>query len=451
MNTTSLKHSGLGFVGKGIQYKIVKRLFSPYRKYKKMLNDSQWWPLERLQDYQLERLKIMVETAYNYTPYYRAIMEIFDIRPQDIQSLEDIKKFPVLEKEVVRQNYNIMISDKCIRSLLYEAHTSGSTGTPLRLFRNLDNVGFEHAMLMRQWEWAGLGHNDRYASIKGDLFSSRRIGRKLFWAFSPADNRLYMSSYHLSPQNVEYYMDALKKYKITAIEAYPSSLYALAKYLLVGNKRFPLKACLTTSETLVDEQRAIIEEAFQCKVFDYYGMAERVAAIHTCEKHNYHIVPEYSLVEFVESDQLNPGNFELLGTSLSNLAMPLIRYRVGDVIRPGNRTCECGRQYPVVERIVGRTDDYVVTPSGKLIGRLDHIFKGIDNVIEAQIYQPSVENLVLRVVPDPTFSARDKDRIIAKLRDRVGEKMNFTVEQVESIERGSSGKLKSVLSEVSVF
>lgn len=246
-------------------------------------------------------------------------------------------------------------------------------------------------------------------------------------------------------------MDALKKYKITAIEAYPSSLYALAKYLLVGNKRFPLKACLTTSETLVDEQRAIIEEAFQCKVFDYYGMAERVAAIHTCEKHNYHIVPEYSLVEFVESDQLNPGNFELLGTSLSNLAMPLIRYRVGDVIRPGNRTCECGRQYPVVERIVGRTDDYVVTPSGKLIGRLDHIFKGIDNVIEAQIYQPSVENLVLRVVPDPTFSARDKDRIIAKLRDRVGEKMNFTVEQVESIERGSSGKLKSVLSEVSVF
>ena len=451
MQRSEWKKTGIGYLVKGIQYKVVKRLSSPYKKYKRLLAESQWWSKEELEVYQFNRLKMIVETAYRFTPFYRGLMEIFDIHPKDIQSLGDIKKFPILEKEDVRRNFNEMISDRTLRGFLYEAHTSGSTGKPLRLYRNLDNIGFEHAMLMRQWQWAGLDHNDRYASIKGDMFSQNRIDHNTYWAFSPVDNRLYMSSYHLSKENTKFYLSALQKYDIVAIEGYPSSLYALAKYLLAKNIRYSLKAILTTSETLVPSQKSIIEEAFQCKVFDYYGMAERVAAIHTCEKGSYHVVPEYSLTEFVDSDELTSGNYELVGTSLSNLAMPIIRYRVGDVVRHKNTTCSCGRVYPVVDRIIGRTDDYVVTPSGKLIGRLDHIFKGINNVIEAQIYQPDTENLVLRVVPDPTFTAKDSDQIIEKLQDRVGERMQFTVEQVESIQRGSTGKLKSVLSEVSIL
>jgi phenylacetate-CoA ligase len=451
MHHAELKRTGLFYLGKGIQYKIVKRVLTPYQKYRKFLEKSQWWSKEELDNYQANRLRVIVEAAYRNTPYYKALFDIFDIRPKDIQSLDDFKKVPILEKEDVRRNYNELISDKATRGLLYEAHTSGSTGKPLRVYRDLDNIGFEHAALMRQWKWAGLDHNDRYASLKGDLFSFMRIRREIYWAYSPVEKKLHMSSYHISAENAKHYLAALRKYNIVAIEGYPSSLFALAKYLLAKNIKYSLKSILTTSETIVPIQRSIIEEAFQCKVFDYYGMAERVAAIHTCEKESYHLIPEYSLTELVESDETSPGHFELIGTSLSNMAMPLIRFRIGDVVRPGNKKCACGRAYPVIDKIVGRTDDYVITPSGKLIGRLDHIFKGINNVIEAQIYQPDTKNLILRIVPDPTFSDKDSDQIIEKLQDRVGEDMRFSVEQVESIEREGSGKLKSVLSEVSVL
>ncbi len=451
MKLVELKNSNLGFMGIGLRYKIVKRLLSPYGKYKEFLAESQWWSKEKLEAFQLQKLQKVVETAYKYTPYYRATMEIFDVTPDDINSLDDISRMPILEKEDVRCNSDKMISDTAIKALHYEAHTSGSTGKPLRLYRNLDNIGFEHAMLMRQWQWAGLEHNDRYACIKGDIMSSSKIRNNEFWAYSPLDNRLYMSSYHIKDENLKYYLAALKKYKVVGVEGYPSSLFALAKYMLAKNERFTVRAVLTTSETLLPFQKEVIMDAFQCKVFDYYGMAERIAAIHTCDHGNYHLVPEYSLVEYIQGDGLRKGNYELIGTSLSNLSMPLIRYRVGDVIRPGNKSCTCGRAYPVIDTIAGRTDDYVVTPSGKLIGRLDHIFKGISNVIEAQVYQPDIKNLILRIVPDANFTNKDTEQILNKLQLRVGEKMDFSVEQVDSIKRGRTGKLKSVLSEVSAF
>jgi phenylacetate-CoA ligase len=452
MGRVEIRNIELGITANGFRNVLVKRFLSPYKKFSSFLQKSQWWSWERIKEYQLESLKEILKVAYEHTPYYRGLMEVYDVNPYALTSFEDIERLPLLKKEDIRLHHHEMISDAKFYSMLYKCHTSGTSGKPLTLYRDLENVGFEHALLMRQWQWAGLKPNDRYVSIKGDLISEDKTDNGIFWNFSIAENKLYMSSYHLSEKNADHYIRALQKHNPLAIEGYPSSVSALAKFVRDRGIRIPMKAVLTTSETLSPEQKALIESAFDCQVYDYYGMAERVAAIHTCEEGSYHLIPEYSYVEFVDKDYLSDGYCELVGTSLNNKAMPVIRYRMSDVVKPGRRSCSCGREFPVIESIAGRQDDYIVTPSGKLIGRLDHVFKGAENLVEAQLYQPDRENLVLRLVPDKYYdAARDGKMILAKLKQRLGEAMNLEIESVASIPRGGRGKFKAVISEVNGF
>ena len=451
MKTMNFQDVNLGVTLNGLKHALVKRVISPSRKYRNFLRQSQWRSARALQHYQLKQLQSLVELAYFHVPYYRGTMQVFDVKPEDIQSLEDLSRLPFVEKDMVRRRYQDFLSSKLSSPALYKCHTSGTTGTPLTLYRDLRNIGFEYAMLSRQREWAGLKPDDRYATLKGELLASRSVNRGKYWSLNIAENKLIMSSYHLSQTTAESYVEALRHYNVEAIDGYPSSIYALAKFMLERNIRLPLKAILTSSETLVPEQKSIIEAAFNCYVYDYYGMAERIAAVHTCEYGSYHVVPEYSIVEFLRTSTLSDSHYEIVGTSLTNRAMPLIRYRVGDIAEVSNDTCKCGRSYPVIRGIVGRTDDYVVTPSGKLVGRLDHIFKGAQHLIQAQLYQPDRDRIILRIVPDKSFTQRDADFILKKLNNRLGERMEFHVENVPFIARTARGKIKSVVSDVEVF
>ncbi len=451
MSTANLTSMNLGTTVNGLRNILIKRVLSPYAKYKDFLQESQWWAEGQLAEYQLEQLSTTIKNAYAGVPYYRGLFDIYDVRPENIRSLNDIANLPILEKEDVRRHHAEMVSRAQIFPVLYKCHTSGTTGKPLTLYRDLRNVGFEHAILARQWQWAGLGRNERYATLKGEITSPARISIGRYWEQSPAENKLILSSYHLSAKTVDQYLAALRKNKILGIEGYPSSIYALARFLLERDMQLPMKAILTTSETLTQKQKSAIEKAFACRVFDYYGMAERVAAIHTCEHGRYHLVPEYSLVEFIKTDRLGDGCLELVGTSFNNRAMPLIRYRTGDIVKPGNEQCPCGRAYPVVKSIIGRKDDYIVTPSGKLVGRLDHIFKGVQHLVEAQLYQPDKERVVLRIVADKDYRRRDGQEILEKLQQRLGEEMLLEIENVASIPRNGRGKFKAVVSKVNGF
>lgn len=448
MNSNDWKNLNFGFTLTGVRNVLIKRVLSPYRKYNDLLHRSQYWPAERLVEYQWARLQSVIQRAFRAVPYYRGLMAVYGIDPKAIHSFSDVQMIPLLEKEQVRRNPRDLIAEDMISPILYKCHTSGTTGKPLTLYRDLHNVGFEHALLTRQRLWAGLCPNSRIATLKGEMPQSTRTQKGRYWHYSWAENKLVMSSYHLSEGTALAYIKALQRFGPEGMDGYPSSIFLLARFFLSRNQILPLKAVLTSSETLTSEQRATIEQAFQCRVFDYYGMAERVAAVHTCEKGSYHLVPEYSYVEFLRNSRLPDDQYEIIGTSFTNRAMPLIRYRIGDVIKPGHQTCSCGRHYPVIEGILGRTDDYIVTPSGKLIGRLDHIFKGAQNLIEAQIYQPDSRHLILRIVPDKSFQKGDADKILQNLQWRVGEPMEFEVESLKAIPRNGRGKFKAVVSDV---
>ena len=301
--------------------------------------------------------------------------------------------------------------------------------------------------------WAGLSPWERCATLRGELLPQNTLKKVHFWKFSMLENKLVMSAYHLSEANADTYINALQTYRPHSLEGFPSAIYALAKFMLARNIRLKMKAVLTTSETLLNDQKVVIQEAFKCQVFDYYGMAERVAAIHTCEKGRYHIIPEYSVVEYLKNPDLPKGCYELVGTSLTNMANPLIRYKVGDVVELSKEKCPCGRHYQVIDSIIGRSSDYIVTPKGKLVGRaaLDHLFKGSQNVVHAQFYQPEINRIVLRIVPGRCFKIRDAQYILKKLERRLGEGISYEIESLKEIPRGGRGKLQSVISKVNTL
>ena len=198
-------------------------------------------------------------------------------------------------------------------------------------------------------------------------------------------------------------------------------------------------------------QRAEIEKAFSCRLMDWYGASEMVANIVQCEQGSYHIRPEYGVVEVLKADgsPALPGEEgTLVGTGLNNRAMPLIRYRVGDNVVRRAGICPCGRGGDLVEKITGRVEDVIVTPDGRWLTRLDHIFKGIHGVEEAQLVQEVPAELRIRLVRKPEFGPHDEQEILANLRSRLGNEINLKFEYLDQIPRTKSGKFRFVVSRV---
>src|SRR5207245_8807816 len=158
-------------------------------------------------------------------------------------------------------------------------------------------------------------------------------------------------------------------------------------------------------------------------------------------------IPEYGITEFVANGSgETSGLCEIVATGFTNLAMPLLRYRTGDYARiVQDAACSCGRAFPVVEEILGRRDDFVVTASGALAGRLDHVFKGLSDIVEAQIIQESDGKIRVLVVPGERFSVKMRQMIVENIRQRVGE-LPVAVEEVRQIPRGLNGKFRAVVS-----
>ena len=197
----------------------------------------------------------------------------------------------------------------------------------------------------------------------------------------------------------------------------------------------------------------MIERAFGCKVYNYYGNGESCAHIAECEKGSLHMKPEHSYVELLDHNN-EPVEADsegrLVGTAFLNYAMPLVRYDIGDVaVVSKNQTCPCGRSGILVDRVVGRVEDYVVTPDGRFVGRLDHLFKDAINVRMAQIAKDSIDKIVIRIVKEPGYTKKDECSILNEARTRLGKQINIDIEYPAEIPRERNGKFRFVVSQIS--
>ncbi len=421
-----------------------------FRQTLSFLQESQFWPNDRLREYQVQRRDEFLRRALEISEYYRT-------RPAYAGALSggNFGGLPLLPKAEVHQHVH-EIARRDLRSTPHRwAHTSGTTGTSLGFPVSMDAFQREYAYraLHNSWGGVSLHGRDKIAFCAGHPVAFIERQHPPFWTYDLANNMLMLSSYHLTGKNLPHYIRELERFQPLMISGYPSSLYLLAlAYEKYGTGKLHLRSAFTSSETLFDFQRQKISSAFGTKVLNYYGNTEVSANGMECEFGTLHLKMEYSFVEVLNARNkaCAPGEAgRLICTGFGNEAFPLIRYEIGDTVTlAANQECRCGRSGLLLDGLIGRVEDYVVTPDGRLVGRLDHIFKETENVQQAQIIQHSTDEIILRIVRNDRYCSQDEEVLVAAARSRLGRSIVIRFEYVESIPRTANGKSRFIESSI---
>ena len=416
-------------------------------RFRRFLAENEKRKPQEIEAWQLTKLQEILKHAYSQVPYYHCAFDKYNVKPSDLHHLSDLKKFPILTKETVRGDARSLQAKDFHKYDPVESYTSGSTGTALKFFLDRDTNVLEFASLWRIFNWAGYHFGNRFCDLRGRTLSKDRL-----WSYDLRLNSLNLSSFNFKKEKMALYARLLKLFRPVMIRGYPSSISLLAQWFSeLGINDIHPKTVVTSSETLLEHQRKIIEKVFDCKVLDYYGQMERVCLISQCPQGSYHIHPEYGFVEILneKGEPVKPGEVgEIVATSLHNKAMPFIRYRTRDLATFSNNHCLCDLPYKTIGKIYGRIEDIVVTPDGRYVGRLDAAFKYSAGIRYAQIVQDDVKSITVKIVKDDNYSQEDTQKILAELRKRLGDIIKINIKFVKQISTTQAGKFKFVISKV---
>jgi len=424
------------------------RYGSVYRQTRRALAASERAARDELGRLQAQELRRVVLHAASRTRYFSELFRELRLSPEAIRAPEDLRRLPVLDKATVLARAQDLWATSVASVQSY--FTSGTTGTTLEVPIDDASRQRNYAFFMRALSWAGV-EGGRSATFAGrPIVSATATRPSMVWRWNPAMRNRLFSSYHLSAANVAAYSRVLCAYAPDYIDSYPSSVATLASLLEEASLPAPRpRAVITSAETLTVSQRELIERVFG-RCFDQYGCTEQSVFVSQCEYGTYHVHPEYGIVEILRpsGDPARPGEIgEIVCTSFTNDAFPLLRYRVGDLAVVGEPGCPCRREFPVLQEIVGRMDDVLTTPDGRAIGRLDPVFKGRRAIREAQIVQLSSSRVVVRIVPGPDYTDEDGVSVVQEMAGRLGKEMEIFVERVDSIERTTGGKFRAVVNQ----
>lgn len=436
----------------------LKIYFREYgRKFQEKLKEferMQWCSLDELKEYQNERIRILIKHCYENVPYYRKLMDERKLKHTDVRSVDDLHKLPILTREDVKNNFSMLVAGIFTSSKLILGHTSGTTGSPLEFYYDKETCLVKNVVDWRQKRLAGVNPGDKIALFLGRVIVPITQKKPPFWRSNWMLNHLFFSSFHMSNENMNKYVGKLEQFRPEAIEAYPSTAYIIARFLLSRNKTLSLKAVFTSSETLFPQQRETIEKAFECKVFDFYGVAERVVFATECEAHQgHHLNMDFGVTEILTKHNQPVALGEMgriVATGLHNYGMPLVRYQTSDISSIRARKCSCGRGFPLMEDVTTKDEDIITTSDGRLISPsvLTHPFKPMHNVEESQILQEDRKHIRIKIVRRPDYEEKDTQYLLNEFKKRVGNDMKIEIEFVDSIPRTKAGKFRWVISKV---
>jgi phenylacetate-CoA ligase len=397
----------------------------------------------------------VVQAAYHGSRYYRETMDAARLRPADIRGLDDLPKLPLLSRARVRERLPDLLTAARPQHSWRHGHTSGTTGSPLSVFYDRATCIQNNAQDRRQKIWGGMGAGDWIGMFLGRVIVPTRQQRPPFWRVNVIQREVWFSSFHMSEQSLAAYVAEIRRRGLRFLEGYPSTLFILATYLRRTGQTLPMQAVFTSSETLHAVQRETIEQSFACRLFDFYGLAERTIFAAECEAHTgRHLAEDFGYTEIVDEAGTPVAAGEwgyLVGTSLHNRAMPMLRYRTNDVSRVLDATCRCGRRFRVLDPVTTKAEDVIMVADGRLISPsiLTHPFKPFHQLVKSQIVQETLDRVVVRLVAGPGFTADHQAELIAGVEARLGDGVRVAVELVQDIPPERSGKYRWVISHVS--
>jgi phenylacetate-CoA ligase len=437
-----------------IQPLLAWKADSPHLEHLRVLERTQYDPPAVVRERQLEALQKIVRHAWTSVPYYHKRWTDAKVHPDMIRDLDDLRDFPILTKGDIRGSGDRLRSETYRHREVCTKTTSGSTGVPLTIMVDKAAMAWKRACSLRSDQWSGWAVGERIARLWGHG-AAERGGIKARLRRHFLDRESFLNTLGIDRSKLRAFAEHLKRNPPGLIFGHAHSLYLFAAYIrkFCPGTIHP-NGVISAAMTLHDWQRAVIEEAFGQPVTNRYGCEEVSLIACECEEHNgLHANADGVYCEVIRDDRLNagPNAGRLLVTDLTNRAMPLIRYEVGDVVVPSKRTCACGRGLPLIEQVVGREADYVLSPGGSLISGIsltDHFATEIDGAAQVQIVQEKLTFLRLRLVPGEGFGPESHRQIATLVRDMFGEQMRFEVELVSAIPQEASGKYRFCVSPV---
>lgn len=423
------------------------------------LEKSQYFSKQQIEQLQLQRLQRIVRYAYDNTDYYQQVMQQRNITPDDIQSLADIEKLPVLTKALIQKNMDSMISKKFSKQDLFKDSSGGSTGEPTIYYKDMERHNLRRADQIRHDRWSGWDIGRRKALVWGaqrDLKAVQSFRENILATY--IERQWELDAFEMSDAEMATFTQKLEKLQPSMILGYANALQLYAEYLIKHqpDHNIRLDGIISSAETLTEDKRAVIEKAFRCKVLNRYGSREVGLIASECKQQNgLHINAENIYLEIVDHNAhaVSQGSGEIVVTDFWNFGMPLIRYKLGDVGSVAEQDeCDCGRGLPLLGKVEGRTGDFFVAADGhKIHGEyFTHLFYEIPEVKQFQLVQETLELCNLKIVEN---EATNNDRsylenVFSKTKEMLGENVEINVDFVDEIKPTKTGKLLFTISKV---
>lgn len=416
------------------------------KKHLNFLEDSQWWSLSQLEDYQNAKLRNLIKHAYENVPYYREIMKSLKLVPCDIQTKDDLKKLPVLTKDVFKKNFPHKLTAQNISPNTYRFDSSsGSTGKPIQLYLSKDAYGFNKACNLRGWYWMGYRLGDKIVKISQNKRSSK------VKSFQDRFNHTLLFPQSYTRENFLEFIEVLDKFSPKFLRSYPDPLLFLSRMAEEEGIKLPsMEAINTTGNMLFDNVRELAEQQFGSRIYDSYSCEGNPNLFECSSKECYHSSMEYGIIELLNEngEDVGPGEEgRLFSTDLHNYATPFIRYDTQDVLIRHDKECSCGRKLIPIKRIIGRDNDILITKDRQyLIGQtFTTYFKRIYEIKQFQIVQQEIDLFEFRLVVTEEFNKEIENRIVVDWKGKIGADTKITVSVVSEIPLLSSGKRRFLI------
>lgn len=414
------------------------------------LKFTQWASQDQLLTLQADKLRKLVAYAKTHVPHYEA--SFGTCRASDIRSVESIKEFPFLTKDILRTGAQTIVSRQSFLGCTKKT-TGGSTGKSVTVWKTPDAMGQELAAAWRGFSWAGIDIGERQGRFWGIPFSTKDRARARLIDF--VAHRKRCSAFGFNEEQMREYTRILNGFRPAYLYGYVSMLTEYARFLEKTGATLasPLRCVITTAELLTPQQQRLLEAQFRCRVFNEYGCGEVGVIASQCENGSLHVNSENLIVEILDGERPcgNGQVGEIVVTELNNLAMPLIRYRLGDFASFSEKPCPCGRGLPVLEQIMGRAYDLVYNRDGRMFHGeyFMYIFEEVKRrnlgVAAFQVVQLDYDTIRVKVQPEPSYGEGTEALIRERIRALYSPTAEVEFELVDGIKREPSGKMRLVV------
>jgi phenylacetate-CoA ligase len=422
-------------------YKLCNGGHGRYRA----VQQEQWFDSSRQRQIQNERLGDIVSYAYRFVPYYRPLLERTGIvRKSGRLRLDRYIDLPLLNKEKIRENFDALKSKEIKRRKWIYKTTGGSTGEPLRVVHDHERIRWVEAVKDLCNDWVGVRFGDRKIRLWGserDLFYGKEPFKVRLNRF--INNAVWLNAFRMTPEDMLQYADKINAFKPILIKGYANCIYEFCLFIREKGTLLHSPHCVVTGAgNLTTDMRKLIEESFQAPVFDSYGSREIQAMAFECPSHEgLHVLASHLYAEVLNADgsQAETGSVgEIVLTPYFNYAMPLLRYRIGDMGTFAGQDCPCGRKWPLLSSVAGRVTECFYRKDGAVVPPeyFIHLVGVVLNdgwIKKFQVIQEEYDKIVVKIVCSETVGTPQETYAlqVTELADKIRIVMNDSACRVE--------------------